>query len=289
MTLRLCWVLCGLLMACGRTDGERSGGAAVGATGTSQSTTSAELASDLKKVAQARVYFGHHSVGWNMLEGLEEMAAAEGIDDVQLVLLDAEPTPEPVPEGPFFAHNRAGKNKDPESKIDEFAKTVREGLPVQPDVAFMKFCYVDFMPDTDTRELFEKYRSTMSELSEEYPDVRFLHTTVPLKARPTGIKDRVKRVLGMPVWGDDANLKRYEFNKLLEATYDRDQIIDIAGEESTRTDGTREQHATKDGQTYYSMVPEYTYDGGHLNDVGKKKVAAEMIRVIARNVDDAGE
>ena len=106
-----------------------------------------------------------------MLEGLEEIAAEQGVEGLQLVLLDAEPTPEPIPSGPFFAHNRAGENKDPQSKIDEFAETIREGMKVQPDIAFMKFCYVDFTPETDTAALFAEYQSTLKELGDEYPDI----------------------------------------------------------------------------------------------------------------------
>jgi len=146
----------------------------------------------------------------------------------------------------------------------------------------MKFCYVDFEPDTDASELFSEYRSTMSRLSKEHPHIRLLHTTVPLMTRILRIKDRVRLLLGTPVWVDDANAKRHEFNQLVRETYESDLIIDIAPEESTRPDGRRQQY-TKTGQTYYTLVPAYTTDGGHLNDIGKKRVAEEMVRVIAQH------
>ena len=98
------------------------------------------------------------------------------------------------------------------------------------------------------------------------------------------IKDRIKLLLDKPVWVDDANAKRHEFSRLVRETYDSHLIIDIAEAESTRPDGTRQQY-TKGGQTYYTLVPGYTTDGGHLNDIGKKWVAEEMVRVIARNID----
>ncbi|KPK66927.1 MAG: hypothetical protein AMS21_00065 [Gemmatimonas sp. SG8_38_2] len=243
----------------------------------------ADLASDLRAVARARVYFGRHSVGANMMDGLRQMAAEEGIDAIHVVQLDEES----APPGTVFGHSEVGENQDPRSKIEEFAEKIGGELPFEPDIAFMKFCYVDFTPDTDARDLFSHYRSTMSRLSEEHPHVRFLHTTVPLVTRTLGIKDRVRLVLGMPVWQDDANAKRHEFNRLIRETYDRDLIIDVAGVESTRPDGTRQQY-TKDGKTYDSLVPAYTTDGGHLNDLGKRKVAAELVWVIARNVDAIG-
>ena len=280
MVLRLWSVFCVLSLACGRTDGDHSTVEAEGAAQPGKSSGDAHLALDLRGVARARVYFGHKSVGANMLDGLRQIAVEEGIDAIHLVELDREPTPSSA----FFAHSKVGKNKDPQSKMVEFAERIRGGLPTEPDIAFMKFCYVDFMPDTDASDLFTHYRSMMSRLGEEHPHVRFLHSTVPLKTRTPRIKDRMRLLFGMPVWEDDANAKRHVFNQLIRETYDSDLIIDVAREESTRLDGTRQQY-TKNGRTYYSLVPTYTTDGGHLNDVGKRKVAAEMVRVIARNVD----
>ena len=107
----------------------------------------------------------------------------------------------------------------------------------------MKFCYVDFAPDTNASDLFSHYRSTMSRLSEEHPHVRFLHTTVPLMTRPLGIKERTRLLLGMPVWEDDANAKRHEFNQLVRETYDSDLIIDVAGR--SRLDWTGRDNNTR--------------------------------------------
>ncbi len=61
----------------------------------------------------------------------------------------------------------------------------------------------------------------------------------------------------------------------------KEPIFDIAKIESTFPDGTRSSF-TKDGKTYYSMVPEYTYDGGHLNETGRKKVAEQLLILLAQ-------
>ncbi|MCP5113765.1 MAG: hypothetical protein GY953_23265 [bacterium] len=269
-------------MACGRADVDDSGVAADGGTHSGGSSSGGSLAVDLSAVASARIYFGHHSVGANMLDGVRQIAAEEGIDAIHLVELDREP----APSGAFFAHSGVGKNQNPRSKIDEFAERINGGLPAEPDIAFMKLCYVDFSPDTDASDLFSHYRLTMSRLSEEHPHIRFLHTTAPLVTRTLSIKDRIKLLLDRPLWEDDINAKRHGFNRLVRETYDRDLIIDVARQESTRPDGTRQQY-TRDGETYYSLVAAYTTDGGHLNDIGKRKVAVEMVRVIARNVDES--
>ena len=50
--------------------------------------------------------------------------------------------------------------------------------------------------------------------------------------------------------------------------------------ESTFSDGTRATF-TKDGKTHYSLVPEYTYDSGHLNETGRKKAAEQLLILLA--------
>ena len=37
------------------------------------------LTDDLKTIAQERIYFGHQSVGKNVLDGLQELSAAAGV------------------------------------------------------------------------------------------------------------------------------------------------------------------------------------------------------------------
>jgi len=67
---------------------------------------------------------------------------------------------------------------------------------------------------------------------------------------------------------------------LLNKYKGKESIFDIAKIQSTFPDGTRSIF-TKDGKTYYSMVPEYSYDGGHLNELGRKKVAEQLLVLFA--------
>ena len=145
----------------------------------------------------------------------------------------------------------------------------------------MKFCFVDFNPHTDINELFTYYKDAMEQLGKERPDIEFLHMTVPLKERPHKFKDRVNRFLGRMVWEDETNIKRAEFNKLLYETYPDEEIFDIAHAESTLPDGKRSSFV-KNGETYYSLASIYTDDGGHLNDLGQRRIASEMAHFLAR-------
>jgi hypothetical protein len=268
-----------IVAVCGSCREQRPGGTSSGESGRGNTIVSEDIGSDLRELAQSRIYFGRHSVGRNILSGLELLAEEYGIKEIHIVELDVE---HQLP-ATFFAHSRVGENLQPKSKVDDFVRRIRAGLPVRPDVAFMKFCYVDFDPQTNVRELFDYYGSALDQLSQEFPDVDFLHATVPLMTRKLGPKERLKLLLGRTLWGDEANAKRGEFNDLLRRSYDPSRIIDIARVESTNPDETQEQF-TMGSEQHDALSPAYTNDGGHLNEAGQRKVAAEMIRVLAYNI-----
>ena len=67
---------------------------------------------------------------------------------------------------------------------------------------------------------------------------------------------------------------------MLKEYKEKEPIFDIATIESTYTDGTR-SNFVKNGKIYYIMVPEYTYDHGHLNKVGRKRVAEQLLIFLA--------
>ena len=57
-------------------------------------------------------------------------------------------------------------------------------------------------------------------------------------------------------------------------------FFDLARIESTFRDGRRASYS-RDGRTYDCLVPEYTYDGGHLNDLGRKILAEQLLIFLA--------
>jgi hypothetical protein len=232
-------------------------------------------ASDMQTVRQGRILFSHHSVGMNLLAGLQRMNARVGGGALNVVSL----AQAKASAGPSLIEISGGRNTDPKSKVDFFRETIRTQT-LRPDLAFMKFCYVDFEPGTDIDGLFAYYRETMDALKREHPEIRFAHVTVPLVSRPMELKERVFRLIGRPVWEDSANVQRHQFNQRLLAEYAADPIFDLAKVESTRPDGTREIFELG-GQVYYSMVPRYTSDHGHLNDRGQDVAAPELVRFLA--------
>ena len=70
------------------------------------------------------------------------------------------------------------------------------------------------------------------------------------------------------------------FNEILKRTYRDDPIFDLAEAESMHPDGTRETFE-HEGKQYYALIDDYTDDGGHLNEIGRKIAAEQLIHTLA--------
>lgn len=228
-----------------------------------------------EKIANKNIYFGHQSVGYNIVDGIQELLNTNPHINLKII--------EGV-EGIEFSehcliHATNGHNKNPKSKIDAFYKTFEDSLAEQVDIAGFKFCYIDFINETNIDEIFEHYKSTMHELIKKYPDVQIVHFTVPLRTIQKGPKAFIKKIIGKKIGLLD-NYKRMQFNKLLLEEFKGQPIFDIAKFESTYQDGNRE-FVIMDEDKVYALVPDYTYDGGHLNDAGKKYIAKQFLFFLA--------
>ena len=228
-------------------------------------------------VARKTIFFGHQSVGNNIIDGLRMVAKQNQFQALNII----ETRNGNDITGFMFAHSKVGRNKHPGSKIEDFAKIVRGGMGKRIDVALLKLCYVDIDGNTDTDELFQKYHSTLKHLQKSYPQMKFLAATVPLTTLQTGWKAWVKRILGRSPAGYRENIKRNKFNELARTAYaKRGLLFDIAKVESTLPDGSRSTY-TVNNTRYLHLYSGYTSDGGHLNAVGKQRVAENLIQVLA--------
>src|SRR5205823_307900 len=79
---------------------------------------------------------------------------------------------------------------------------------------------------------------------------------------------------------DANNLKRCEFNTLLLRHYAGAVIFDLARVESTLRNGRRSTFEYR-GATGYSLLRDYAADNGHLNELGRRVAARELIRTLA--------
>jgi len=229
-------------------------------------------ASAWEKLSQKKIYFGHQSVGYNIIDGIKDVIKENPQIKVNIVETS---NPSDFNSG-IFTHSKVGKNQDPKSKLDDFAKFLENGIGSVADIAALKFCYVDIISETQVDNVLNDYMANMNELKRKYPDIQIVHFTVPLTRPKTTWKTIIKKVLQMNTERED-NIKRNEYNeKLCNAYKGTEPVFDLAATESTFPDGTRSSFV-KAGKTYYSLVPEYTNDGGHLNEIGRKIVAEQFL------------
>lgn len=239
------------------------------------------LRESLNTISKKKIYFGHQSVGYNIIEGMEALKASVNFKEFTISETD---DPKSIKK-PVFAHAKNGENTKPETKIDNFKQTMAKGMGKAVDMAFFKFCYVDVTAATDVDTLFNSYKKSMDEVIRTYPRVRFIHMTVPVTSEKIDlkrtIKNFIKKIIGRQVasGNEDDNIRRMEFNKKLIAAYGS-SVFDLAKYESTKQDGTTVA-SDLGGETHHSLLPEYTTDGGHLNSEGAQFVAYNFIRFLA--------
>ncbi len=238
-----------------------------------------ELNDDLALLKTKRIFFGHQSVGTNILDGLRQLSAADSAGAPSIVRLEASTTLPPA----FLAEKPIGENTRPDLKCADFRQTVEGQLQGKVDVALMKFCYVDITGETDVRSLFATYQSTIDSLKARHPEVTVVAATVPLTFKPTWWKQLAGRLLGRTTTSESGNIKRNMFNALVRERFAGQPLFDLAAVESTRPDGTVEGFDAN-GQHYAALVPEYSVDGGHLNDEGKRRVAEAFVKALAKAV-----
>lgn len=244
-----------------------------------QSTTRSELDA-LGNLLRRTVYFGHQSVGANIVDGVRDILK----DNPQPAWMIVELEDAGTVGTPALVHSWVGRNGLPVSKLDAFSDILRRSAG-RFDVALMKFCFVDFSEKTDVQDLFRRYVETFEGLRASCPGTTVVHVTVPFTGNPSGLKwiarNVVKRLIGRTVRGPRENRTINEFNDLIRKKYlGNEPLFDLAALESTHADGSRVM--TRDtGRDLYSLAPEYSFDGGHLNETGRRLVAGELLKYLA--------
>ena len=235
---------------------------------------------NLTAVARTRVFFGHQSVGMNVLEAVPGIYADHGVSAPPI----EQGRSEPGANGGVIAHQFIGENVKTLLKLEDFDRTMRGGMGQQVDVALMKFCYVDITTSTDVDALFARYRDTMGALERDFPNVTFIHVTVPLTTEP-GFFVKLKTLLGgNDRFGPAENVARERLNALIRREYGGRHLFDLAAIESTKPDGTRVS-GSYDNQEYFALYDGYAADDGsavHLNAVGAKIAAEAFLDAIAQ-------
>jgi lysophospholipase L1-like esterase len=230
-------------------------------------------------LSRKKIYFGHQSVGQNVLEGLRAV-----LESWPGISLDIRETSDPGDfDRPVFAHSRIGQNGDPKGKIDHFRAVLESGIGRKADVALFKFCYVDIDASTDVPALLDHYDRTLADLRAHYPDLTILAVTVPLTNAPPGFKSRIKALLGRGPALTEPNGRRNAVNDHIRQKYGQ-AVWDLAAVEAMTAGGGKT--FVRDGQRTIDLLnPAWTSDGGHLNEVGSRFVATDLLVRLA-NLED---
>ncbi len=226
----------------------------------------------IDRVAQRRIFFGHQSVGGNIVAGLSDIGAG------RLTVTEGR-NPEAF-DRPGFVHTFIGKNEQPASKVADFEAAL-DAIGGRADIAFFKFCYVDFDANTDVDAVFAEYAAAMARLRAKYPAVTFVHVTAPLTVVQGGPKAWLKKVTGAAPWGAKENAARHRYNELLRAKFAGQPLFDLAALEATKPDGTT-QTFTLDGRQVPALAPAWSDDGQHLDVAGRRYVAQSLLSFLAK-------
>lgn len=203
-----------------------------------------------------KTFFGHKSVGGNIVQGIHDLMSTDSRLNLHMVSSGA---PASIA-GPAFIDFMIGTNGDPASKDQAFAAIVNNGFGTQGGVALYKYCYADIKDSSNVQQIFQRYRMNLDTLRANYPGLKVVPVTVPLKTQ--------------------ASKARNDFNNLLRQSYGGTPIFDLAEAESTHADGSR-SYAIVNGEVVYTLAPEYTTDGGHLNKAGRQAAARRLLFTLA--------
>src|ERR1035437_5261886 len=231
-----------------------------------------EISNNINLISQKNIYFGHRSVGENIISGINKIISKGRHKEIVIKELNSNSKID----GNYFFHSNIGKNGDPKSKFKEFIDIVNDLSNKNLEIAMIKLCFVDITRKTNINEVFQSYVAMIDSLQNKHPNLTFIHFTVPLKSKPSWINSIKDFIKNRNQNDQQDNINRNNYNELLLTKYPQKYIFDLAEFESSYPNGKRESIMVN-GKLYYSLIKDYTDDGGHLNDMGQQVIASELI------------
>lgn len=227
-----------------------------------------------------RIYFGHQSVGGNIIDGVEEILRLRPTIGLRVARADR---PDPFAE-PGLVHGPIGTNGDVASKIVAFEAMVTGPDAASLDMAMMKFCYADLTDLQGLERIEALYDRMVERIAAARPSLRVLHAAVPLTGIAPGVKGRVKRLIGrVPL---AANAMRALHGGDLTNRYG-DRVFQLGDSECLQRDGTFAMLVEPEtGARYPCLATCQTGDGGHLNEGGRVLVARDFLLFLARQCEE---
>ncbi len=235
-----------------------------------------------KTLAQKRIYFAHQSVGLDMLNGIADIT--RDYPEIQIQVVRRPDVADPT--RGYLSHSWIGENYDPLGKCDAFEQYLISPAGEALDAAALKLCFLDVTAKTNTAELLGRYESTVDRIRQAHPDLLIVHVSEPL----TTTKQTLRRVVKRLIKGHDPrrdNLARDDYSSALLARYgEQEPFFDLGRLQSTYPDGSRCTYE-EEGRTGHALIPEYSRDGYHLNELGQRIIAAHFLVFLAQLWDES--
>ena len=219
-----------------------------------------------------RFFFGHQSVGQNIIEGIHLLTTEIPVSRVDTQKM----TDLNIFEKPVIAHAQIGENGEPLSKYEEFKILLDSGIGDRVDIAGMKLCYLDISGKTDVQDLFHKYKDMVVHIKNRHPKLKIIHIATPLTVKSNPVKDLMKKIMGKENIWREANRNPIRYNNLLRAEYKNETVFNLDMIEAFGDDSP--PFETIDNN--YSLDKRFASDWGHMNDLGKKVVAGKFLRFL---------
>lgn len=210
-----------------------------------------------------RTVFGHQSVGWQVLQGVEMWANEFGQPDPTFPDYESGSLPG---SGGFLAHFYAGTNGDVFTKTAEFLSHLQNGLASQVDIIVMKFCYADLRSGSGytPQQMFDEYKLWVDTVESTYPALTVIYATTAI-------------VMGENSDGANNGL-RQTYNDLVRAEYAASgRLWDVADIQSTDPSGNKVLYGGI--ESLYSGYA--SPDQRHIYGLGRTTVSAPLLQIIA--------
>ena len=217
----------------------------------------------LNLAAQKNVVFDHHSIGGNIMTGMDTLQS-QNPARYSFVSQFA-------PASSWFTTHHGtginigefqdGDNYYPDTKIAGFDTTIRGGIGNVVNIALMKFCFLDISDDAaNGLSTWNSYRTMMTNLIATYPNTRFIWMTGALEQALS------------PAY---INREKSLFNNALRQYVQSNGgvLYDLADIESHDPNG----NLIVDGQGYEALYSGYAQtQDHHLNSTGQQRTASAL-------------
>ena len=122
----------------------------------------AELREVLSRLAIKRIFFGHQSVGANILDGVADILREQQSAAVRVA--DASGAPEFTPG--MLLHATVGTNGNPDSKMASFLQYLDAGVGSTADIAVLRCATSTSISSDRSQALFARYTAVAEGITE---------------------------------------------------------------------------------------------------------------------------